>query len=265
MKLYAVLASVGFAAVSCAPGAAPPDTGPFVFILTGQSNMVGQGSTAELSDDLATLPSTVRLFVDGSEVAVRDTPAFGPEVTFAHDLADAWPGRSIVLLKYAVGGTSLLAWAPEWDADRAGLTQNEAAGPLYEHLIDMVRGVELGPSARYAGVLWMQGERDARYPDVAAAYLENLETFITRLRADLGEPELPFVLGVVNPPADRFPGADVVRAAQLEAAEVLPHTAVVEASGVTKRDDDLHYDSAGQLELGRRFARNFLALTSTFR
>jgi hypothetical protein len=260
-----VLASVGFAAAACAPGDSLPDADPYVFILSGQSNMVGQGITAELPDDLTTLPSTVRLFVDGTEVAVMDTPSFGPEVTFAHELAAAWPGRNIVLLKHAVGGTSLLAWAPDWDADLAALTQNTGAGPLYEHLLDMVRGIELGPSARYAGVLWMQGERDARYPDVGAAYLENLGVFVTRLRADLGEAELAFVLGQVNPPVERFPGADAVRAAQLEAAEVLPNTAVVDTTGVTKRDDDLHYDTTGELELGRRFARSFLALVSVSR
>jgi hypothetical protein len=262
MRLFAVLASVGFAAASCAPGDAPPDADPYVFILSGQSNMVGQGVTAELPDDLATLPSNVRLFVDGTEVAVSGRPSFGPEVSFAHELAQAWPDRNIVLLKYALGGTSLLAWAPDWDSDRAALTGNAGAGPLYANLLEMIGGVDAGPSAEYAGILWMQGERDARYPEVGAAYLENLEVFVTRLRTDLGGAEVPFVLGLVNPPAERFPAADVVRAAQLEAAEVLPGTAVVDTSGITKWDDDLHYDTAGEIELGRRFARIFLGLTS---
>jgi hypothetical protein len=239
-----------------------PRVDPYVFVLSGQSNMLGQGTTAELTGDLSTLPPTVQLFVDGEPALFTDRRSFGPEVTFAHEMARAWPDRNIVLLKYAVGGTSLLAWAPEWSEAQAELTANANAGPLYSQLMAAVRGPALGPSARFAGLLWMQGERDARYLTVGPDYLANLGTFVAAVRADLDEPDLPLLLGLVNPPPERYPAADVVRAQQLAAPDELAMTAVIDTAGVTKRDDDLHYDTAGQLELGRRFAQAYLRLES---
>jgi hypothetical protein len=232
-------------------------SGPAVFLLSGQSNMVGQGATDELPTDLATLPPTVRLFVDGERSRIADRPRFGPEVTFAHAMAAAWPDRDLVLVKFAVGGTSLLAWAPDWSEDEARRTQNAAAGPLFERLMDYA-GVDLGPAARFAALLWMQGERDARYADIGPDYLARLDAFLSAARARLSAPDLPFLLGLVNPPADRYPAAGVVRAQQRAAPGRLAATTLIETDDLSKWPDNLHYDTAGQLELGRRFAAAYL-------
>jgi len=250
------MVSAAWTLAACGGGA--PAADPYVFVLSGQSNMVGQGVTAELSPELATLPPTVRLFVEGQPAATGDRPSFGPEVTFAHEMATAWPDRNLVLLKFAVGGTSLLAWAPEWSEAEAARTGNAGAGPLYARLLDSIR-LDLGPAARFAAVLWMQGERDARFEDVGPEYLDRLDTFITALRADVNTPGLPLLLGLVNPPPARYPAAAVVRAQQREAPTRLTSTVLVDTDDLGKRDDELHYDTAGQLELGRRFARAFLA------
>jgi len=187
---------------------------------------------------------------------------FGPELALALALAAAYPDERLVLVKYAVDGSSLLDWAPDWDAATAALTGFAEFGPLYDKLLALVkeataeRGV--GQGCRPAAAVWMQGERDALYPQVAAAYEANLVALIEALRADLGVPDLPFLIGQVDPPPERYPAAAVVRAAQAALARTVPGVYLVDTDGLSRDDDGVHYDTAGQLALGRRFAEAFL-------
>ena len=256
--------SIGLIALACSAAAvtwlAAQTAAPQVFILSGQSNMVGQGRTADLPDALTRLPPNVTYYLNGEPTSFAAQPQFGPEVSFTHELANAWPGEPIIVIKFAVGGTSLLAWAPEWRQALARRTRNENQGPLYQRLMGYIASAEIGPRPRLAAVLWMQGERDARYPLVGWRYRSNLTTLVERLRQDLESPTLPFIYGQVNPPMLRYPGFAIVRKAQAEAERTIPFATMVSTDGVSKHDDDLHYDSEGQLELGRRFARAYLEL-----
>ena len=160
--------SIGLIALACSAAAvtwlAAQTAAPQVFILSGQSNMVGQGRTADLPDALTRLPPNVTYYLNGEPTSFAAQPQFGPEVSFTHELANAWPGEPIIVIKFAVGGTSLLAWAPEWRQALARRTRNENQGPLYQRLMGYIASAEIGPRPRLAAVLWMQGERDARYP-----------------------------------------------------------------------------------------------------
>ena len=249
-------------AASALPDGSAQDEETLVFILAGQSNMVGQGDTAALSEDLSRLPPNVRYYLDGEPASIAAGNRFGPEVTFADELSEAYPQETIVLIKFALGGSSLLAWAPDWTPEAAELTQNQGQGPLYRRLMEYVASSRsaLPHNARLAAVLWMQGERDARFPAAGEQYGANLSVLVDRIREDLDAPDLPFIFGQVNPPPERYPASEDVRNAQ-EAAERLIHGAtMVSTEGLAKHDDDLHYNSEGQLELGRRFARAYLAM-----
>lgn len=72
--------------------------------------------------------------------------------------------------------------------------------------------------------------------------------------------DLPFIFGQVDPPADRYPASEEVRNAQRAAERLIPRSKMVSTEGLAKHDDQLHYNTAGQLELGRRFARAYLEL-----
>lgn len=124
----------------------------------------------------------------------------------------------------------------------------------YRHLQDAIAGARLPVSADVAAVLWMQGERDAGNNDVGREYLANLTQLIAAFRHDLALPDLPFVMGLVNPPADRYPAQAAVRAAQRTAAAEIANVYLVDTDDLSKRADRLHYDTPGLLELGRRFA-----------
>lgn len=79
------------------------------------------------------------------------------------------------------------------------------------------------------------------------------------MRADLGQRRLPFLAGVANPAPARFDHHPTVREAQSQVAQTVPNVSLVETDGLTKYEDEVHCDTAGQLEMGRRFA-NQLAL-----
>ena len=227
---------------------------PLVFILAGQSNMVGQGVTAELTADQMTTPSNVTYLMETGETGLFDRARFGPEVSLVPRLAQAWPDRELIFVKHAVGGTSLLAWAPVWDAARAELTRNAEAGPLYTQLLAILDRHELRGDAEIGAVFWMQGESDARYPEVAAEYFDNLTTLIAAFRDDLQNTELLFVMGRANPSPERYTELPVVQRAQQRTADDLAAVRLIDTEGLSKHDDGVHYDTAGVLELGRRFA-----------
>lgn len=233
---------------------------PLVLVLAGQSNMAGSGVSAELAPGDRAMPPNVTLLGANGESRPAAGPRFGPEVGVAAVVGGAMPERRLVLVKHAVGGTSMLAWSPAWDSTRAERTGNAAAGPLYEQLMRAVGRLPAGPAPEVGAVLWMQGERDAKFDEAAGSYYENLAGLIAAFRRDLGDPELPFLLGLINPPPGGFPFHETVRAAQRRAAREIPHVHLVETDGLSKRGDDLHYDTRGALELGRRFAASYLSL-----
>lgn len=243
-----------------ATGSAP---GCRLFVLAGQSNMGGRGRYDELpSGDDGAFPPTVRLVAVSLDVHLRPLEGrFGPELSLARALAAAYPGETLLLVKYAVEGSSLLDWAPDWDPQAAALTGHPEYGPLYQKLLALVAaGQEDLPGGRClpAAAFWMQGERDALFPEAAAAYEANLAELVHALRRDLGAPGLPCLVGQVDPPRDRYPMADVVRAAQAAVARAVPRVSLVRTEGLSRHADGLHYDTAGQLELGRRLARAYL-------
>lgn len=252
---------------SAAP-ASPRDAAPepmLLIVLAGQSNMENQANAGELTPEqrasLASLPAEVRVWTDEGWRGLALGDDFGPELTFGQAVGAAMPGRRIGLVKLAVGGTSMLAWSPEWDPKAAALTDNLRAGPLYDQLMRQVRTAkQAAGAATFAGVLWMQGERDAKFPAAAEQYEANLTLLVRRLRQDLGVPALPFVLGRVHPP-EAHTCREQVRAAQVAVAEREPAMAWVNVDDLPLKKDQLHLNTTAVMELGRRLAAKWLMLT----
>ena len=91
-----------------------------VFLLAGQSNMVGSGQAKALKAPYDA-PCTEVLYWSAGEKkwvplspqAVSGRGRFGPEISFGHTLASVMPDDDIRLVKYAAGGTALYNdWAP---------------------------------------------------------------------------------------------------------------------------------------------------------
>ncbi|MHC4983924.1 MAG: sialate O-acetylesterase [Planctomycetota bacterium] len=219
-----------------------------VFVLAGQSNMQGLGDGGKLPVELQRQQDDVLLF-DGKKWApLRPPKRFGPEVSFAREMADAM-GRPVGIIKFAVGGSHLVYdWNPKF----------KDKNNYYARTLAMVAAAKQSRPIEILGMLWMQGERDSLFPGAAGKYAANLKELVASAREDCGAPKMTFVLGRVNPPPKRYKFSNLVRKAQAEID--LPLTAWVDCDDLPKHADNLHYNAAGQLELGRRFAQATLRL-----
>ncbi|MDZ7615630.1 MAG: sialate O-acetylesterase [Patescibacteria group bacterium] len=227
-----------------------------VFVLAGQSNMMGQYAyNADLPAELQGNQPAVLLRHNGVWTVLKpghgvSSTQFGPEVTFGHDMDAAWGNADIALVKYAVGATTL---AVDWNS--------QTPGTLYNNLLTTVNTamseLSAGYDAELAGMIWMQGESDGLNAAYAAAYEDNLRQFIASIRDDLGEDNLPFVLAQISE-ATAWTHGDVVRAAQWDVGNSMFNTRVFSTADLPLYSN--HYNAAGQMELGSRFATAMLTM-----
>lgn len=214
------------------------------FLLLGQSNMAGKGNVSELDAKMKTLPKNVTFFLHGSASEISRQPRFGPEVSFAKQLAKAHPHKKINLVKFAPGGSMMKDWLKGRQHYRTMTTQ--------------LNRVQKNHKLNVSGVLWMHGERDTRSISNANNYKRNLKMFISTIRQDLKKAHLPIVIAQISVPEAFSPAAiKQIKRAQQETARDLHSVKVFSTEQLSKRPDKVHYDSSGQIELGRLFARHF--------
>jgi hypothetical protein len=98
--------------------------------------------------------------------------------------------------------------------------------------------------------------------ELSESYETNLQNLIAAIRDDFnGGSEMPFVIGRSNSflqTLSNYPYIDMVRDAQVDVANSDPAGAWINGDDLSRYPDDVHYDAAGQLELGRRFANAYL-------
>ncbi len=239
-----------------------------VYLLGGQSNMVGVGQASSLPPSLRVSQDDVWIYWSGwpawrglqpsSDYSSGSATYMGPEVSFGRAMADAHPEREVYLIKHAVGGTDLASyWHPgEHDED-------PAIGDGYAVWLETVRDglAELdaqGVDTEIAGMIWMQGEADATVESWAAVYEQNLQHFIGRVREDVGVDELPFSMGLID--CEGYtPWRAQVRAAQQAVADASPEVHAFETEDLGNYPyDGCHYQGLGQRVMGERFAATLL-------
>ncbi len=116
-----------------------------------------------------------------------------------------------------------------------------------------------------AGILWMQGESDAGEEQVAAQYEANLKRLMDLIRAALREDDIPVVIGRIsdsgkddyekeNANGKVWTFGDVVRQAQADFVKNDENAAIEITTDGYGYSDPWHYDSAGYIDLGKKFA-----------
>lgn len=242
------------------PGFAQAQDDLNLFLLIGQSNMAGRGVIGEedklpipgvfvLRQDLDWKPAIDPLHFDKPQIA-----GVGIGRSFAKSLQAARPGAQIGLIPAAMGGSSLDEWGP--------------GGKLYSEAIRRTRAAM--KNGRLRGILWHQGESDSNDPALARSYRERWAKMIVALRRDLGEPDVPVVVGLLGEflytrPENKSPYAKVVNE-QLATIQLdVPHTIAIPSHGLTHKGDVLHFDSASLHEFGRRYALGFMVLDQSWK
>lgn len=175
----------------------------------------------------------------------------GLGLAFGVAMADALE-RPIGLIPAAHGGTTLEQWSPE--------KKDEGGHSLYGAMLERI--TRAGGTLR--GVLWYQGESDAFNTADADSYRQRFIDWVERLREDLGDPRLPVLvvqLGRLTSPGSFSACAwNTVREAQYQLPDDVNHTAVTSAVDLGLIDT-IHVNAYGLIRLGRRMARQALALT----
>lgn len=235
-----------------------------LYLLMGQSNMKGRGFMPEtpLSDPriismhlktdgwfLARHP--LHLTGDPKTFTGHDNAGVGPGLTFAKEMANAFPGSRIGLIPCAVGGSAIARW-----------TKGQ---PLYENAVRRAKlARDAGPEGKthIRGAIWLQGEADAR-PERIEAYPEKLAQMIKNLRADLGIENLPLIVSTIGEMRSPSDFQEKMNLILLDLPNQVENTGAVDARDLkTHIGDKVHFDTSAQEEIGRRFAKEYLRIAA---
>lgn len=264
---FGVFAMVGLALPSHASAgvctATDRSRGTDVVLLAGQSNMVGFGLGFDAALDGTPDPRILQWSRTGTRG--RIVPATDPlrhpgvaegrvglGLSFARAyLATRAPGRSVLLVPAAVGGTGFAngRWNPGDDLFEGAVRRTRAA-------------LAAAPNACLAAILWHQGESDVGAlsgPDYAARLARTVAAFRARIG---GARRVPFVTGRFEPGwVGPTPQQTAILDALAHLSDTVPLTVNVSAEGLTGNPGDrIHFDAASQRALGRRYFEGLLAL-----
>lgn len=239
-----------------------------LFILAGQSNMSGR---AKLPKECTTHPRIFMLGNNGRwQLAAEplDNPTeqvdmvsydgyydagVGPGMSFALELVRKDSEMYVGLIPCARGGTSLYEW-------RRDLSDTSLYGSCLK------RAFAARTMGKIVGLLWFQGEADARDPNrwpkkkpVDERWPVEFEALMAQFRKDLSSPKLPIVFAQIGTHTDPelYPNWDKVKESQRKVR--MPYSAMITTEDLELRDT-VHFTADSYREIGRRFARAYCFL-----
>jgi len=290
-RCFALLLALLFTAApwAAAQDADAPDTPDaparpvvHVYLLSGQSNMVGSGQVSELSEAWRQPIDGAMLYSGkGFEVLTASAGRFGPELGFAKVMRQARPDRRIFLIKFALSGQPLHAGfdGGNWQGATPGPNrktfypgihaEDENIGLHYQALMRHAQAGyaalrDQGLEPQLQGVVWMQGEADAKNEVSATQYAQSLKLLKQRIEQDLNSEPVPFVFGQVlphEPALDRFTHRSECRQSMANAdmhsghADAIPGCIMVPTENMPLNNDTVHYNTEGVLLLGQAFGK----------
>ncbi|KZV54552.1 putative carbohydrate esterase [Dorcoceras hygrometricum] len=229
-----------------------------IFILAGQSNMVGRGGVSEKGWDryipVECQPNrNILRLNERNELEVAKDPlhqgldnkvcGVGPGMAFANRILKADPNfGSIILVPCALGGSKITEWSSFNSTLRQRLVwrTNEA--------------IRFGGKLR--AILWYQGESETRHiHDATHTFPLEFKRFLSLLYKDLNDPDdVPFIQVALALGKGDKELIEKVRAAQLAMEDVI----TVDAMGLPLGLAGLHLTTPAQVRLGNMMADAFL-------
>ncbi|MFK7910536.1 MAG: sialate O-acetylesterase [Akkermansiaceae bacterium] len=232
-----------------------------IFIMVGQSNMLGHGNmapaTTEGTLEYIVVPANdpggdYQFLVNGAAWAVRDdvwirdqngalggltagyganSGTVGPELGFGHHAGDLYD-KQIIIVKAAWGGKDLANdFRPPSSGGTTGFYYHEILRLVNEMLDDLnlnsstyFPDYDTAGGFEIAGFCWHQGYNDRIDVGRSAEYQVNMANFIKDIRSSehgLGVPNLPFVIATTGMGGD--PTYTVVEQAQLAMADAVTY------------------------------------------
>jgi hypothetical protein len=209
-----------------------------VFVLVGQSNMVGRGfplTMASPTDPRLLLWRDGRWQIASDPLGPPDDPrsGIGPGMTFGLQVLKRLPAWRVGLVVCAKGSTPIEDWQPDKPLYRACVEQVHASG-----------------GGRPAGILFLQGERGGSLAK-AAGWTDGFLRVFHAFREDFGA-SVPFVLGQIGMFVGLEDAQASIRKQQARVAATLPRTRLVRSSDLPTVGN--HYTVPAYRVLGARFA-----------
>lgn len=235
-----------------------------VYICAGQSNMVGPGNDAGMTaGNLARWGSVVQkksayMFLQDKPVlhemdyryyTVSCCPSgynlnnFSIEIPLATYFTDVY--NPVVFVKFAKNGTRLYNdGTTNWNVN--------AVHQYYDTLKQTIKAWKdyatlNGYRYTFKGFIWLQGEGDAQFLNMALAYQQNQTDLIDSVRAYVGRSDLPVYLQEIYP-SEVYAGT--VNAAKRAVAAAKVNVFVIPWQGVQFKADSVHMSGNGVFMLG---------------
>ncbi|MDG2221900.1 MAG: sialate O-acetylesterase [Rubripirellula sp.] len=208
--------------------------GHHLFILSGQSNMVGMD----------------------------------PTVSFTPTVNKALGKDRVLVVKDAASGQSIRSWCKsnhEFPPPTTGRVP-KTRGELYGRLLKRTQAAMADKTLQTVTLVWMQGESDLNN----TAYDAYLSELLEQLKSDLNAESINLVIGRISDHGldrqKRLEGRLNIRKVQQEFADADAQRAWVNTDDLNDRIDqgktihDLHYHAVGYQILGKRFAEKAIEL-----
>jgi hypothetical protein len=214
-----------------------------VYLLIGQSNMVGRDKTG--IDRQIENPRVLAMNPDGKWVIAREPmhaggSGIGPGISFAIEMLKVDPDVTIGLIPCAVGGSPLSRWLKGAEFYQKAIARVNAANKV----------------GTLKGILWHQGESDSSKRANADSYGTRLATMLADLRMDLKAPDVPIVVGQLGDflSSEKYPFAPTVRDAIRQMPKQLIGVGYADAAGLPDKGDRLHFSASAEQVMGAHFA-----------
>lgn len=236
--------------------AAAPASGYDVFVLAGQSNMIGRYGPIDGVLD-ATDADIMQWGYNAQVAALASDPldhdgetanTIGMGLSFAKAYKAAGllgAGRKILLVPVAKGGTAIAYWGSGQAGNTAVISSVNAA-------------MAAGTGTNYLkGILWHQGESDGGRS--TASYSADLDSLISRWRSSFtgGSASTPFIAGELLQGGSQT-DANIVTALT-QTPDRNAYAAFASATGLSSGGDNLHFSASSQRTFGARYFTGYQA------
>lgn len=232
----------------------PKKENVWVFILAGQSNMAGRG----LVEPQDTVPDN-RVYTinkQGKIIFAKEPLHFyepsmaglDSGLSFGKALIKQIPDTiSVLLIPTAVGGSSITQWINDSIHREVKLLSNFKQ----KAALGMRHGV-------VKGILWHQGESDAKAKD-AALYQSRLALLFQKFRNIVGNKETSIVIGQLGSYSTNALWSKINEHIKYYVSTD-PSTGQVITADLKHKGDKVHFNSEAQRIMGERYAKEFMRL-----
>ena len=260
MRVAVFVIFVALLAQPCSAG-----TSPYLIALMGQSNMVGRGELSDLPPGFPVNPAKLWNFTNAYKwepakepidsplgqldlVSLDEQAAVGPSLALADTFVSMHSTTTVGLIPCAKGGSSI----SDWQKTHSSTDQRST---LYGSCMNRMKTVSPANGTIRAVIFWQGGE-DGKTEKDALKWKERFTTFVTDLRRDLNDPNLPIIMIMLTlhdkEAVNKIPYWQVVREQQRSVN--IPGVVKFDSDGYERKVGGVHFSTRGQLAIGAALA-----------